>query len=209
MVGHGPLAQSVEHRTFNPLVQGSSPWRPTQRVSVGGCWPRRRSRGPAAEPHHGSRHGRRRAPRGAAEIQWVRCHPDTAITPPYPYVWGRVAWKQLSSGPFGSRSDFAAGAGVDMAETMVVTALTERVRAAVRTAPPSAQVVLLGVVRRRADSALVRRGRARERRREQRPRPVHRIAGSRSAGLRPPSGALAERSRHDDSHRRVLRAASR
>ena len=25
----GPLAQLVEHRTFNPLVQGSSPWRPT------------------------------------------------------------------------------------------------------------------------------------------------------------------------------------
>src|SRR6478609_8918376 len=27
---HGPLAQLVEHRTFDPLVQGSSPWRPTR-----------------------------------------------------------------------------------------------------------------------------------------------------------------------------------
>ena len=26
---HGPLAQLVEHRTFNPQVQGSSPWWPT------------------------------------------------------------------------------------------------------------------------------------------------------------------------------------
>ncbi len=28
----GPLAQLVEQRTFNPWVQGSSPWRPTKRA---------------------------------------------------------------------------------------------------------------------------------------------------------------------------------
>ena len=28
----GPLAQSVEHRTFNPLVDGSNPSRPTNRL---------------------------------------------------------------------------------------------------------------------------------------------------------------------------------
>ncbi len=31
----GPLAQSVEQRTFNPLVQGSSPWRPTGTAGQG------------------------------------------------------------------------------------------------------------------------------------------------------------------------------
>jgi hypothetical protein len=30
----GPLAQLVEQRTFNPLVQGSSPWRPTSPLPV-------------------------------------------------------------------------------------------------------------------------------------------------------------------------------
>ncbi len=33
IVRPGSLAQQVEHRAFNPLVQGSSPWRPTRRGS--------------------------------------------------------------------------------------------------------------------------------------------------------------------------------
>lgn len=31
LVRHGPLAQLVEHRTFNPLVAGSNPAGPTQK----------------------------------------------------------------------------------------------------------------------------------------------------------------------------------
>ena len=141
----GSLAQQAEQRAFNPLVQGSSPWRPTQQ---GGAGTRRRAGTIRAMPPEAATTSEGRVgvvadgtPMVRAGIACHACGPGGSRSRPRPARPPR--WR--SSSPRTTRCSWSSGRWRTSRSVELVRRLRRRTRAA------PGRVALIGRVEPRRD----------------------------------------------------------